>query len=60
MGRMFEWFQRVGYHANISLLRRDYPEVGWHTFEDWARVQDWDTLLGTTWRGTAAAEPSVP
>jgi uncharacterized protein YbjT (DUF2867 family) len=59
-GRMFEWFQRVGYHANISLLRRDYPEVGWHTFEDWARVQDWDTLLGTTWRGTAAAEPSVP
>lgn len=59
MGRMFEWFQRVGYHANISLLRRDYPEVGWHTFEDWARVQDWDTLLGTTWRGPVAAEPSA-
>jgi uncharacterized protein YbjT (DUF2867 family) len=58
MGRMFEWFQQVGYHANISLLRRDYPEVGWHTFEDWARVQDWDALLGTTWRGTVAAEPS--
>ena len=58
MGRMFEWFQRVGYHANISLLRRDYPEVGWHTFEDWARAQDWDALLGTTWRGTTAAEPS--
>jgi hypothetical protein len=31
--------------------------VGWHTFEDWARVQDWDSLLGTTWRGATAAEP---
>jgi uncharacterized protein YbjT (DUF2867 family) len=58
LGRMFEWFQREGYHVNIPLLRRDFPEVGWHTFEDWARVQDWDALLGTTWRGTTAAEPS--
>ncbi|HEX8435084.1 NmrA/HSCARG family protein [Archangium sp.] len=57
LARMFEWLQTVGYHANISGLRRDYPEVGWHTFEDWARVQDWDTLLGTTWRGATAAEP---
>jgi uncharacterized protein YbjT (DUF2867 family) len=57
LARMFEWLQTVGYHANISLLRRDYPEVGWHTFEDWARVQDWDLLLGTTWRGATAAEP---
>jgi uncharacterized protein YbjT (DUF2867 family) len=55
MGRMFEWLRRVGYHANISLLRRDFPEVGWHTFEDWARVQDWDALLGSPWRGTTAA-----
>jgi uncharacterized protein YbjT (DUF2867 family) len=60
LGRMFEWFQRVGYHANISALRRDYPEVGWHCFENWARVQDWDALLGTPWRGTTAAEPSHP
>ncbi|HEX5749883.1 MAG TPA: NmrA/HSCARG family protein [Archangium sp.] len=57
LGRMFEWLQRVGYHANIALLRRDFPEVGWHTFEDWARVQDWDALLGTAWRGTTAAGP---
>lgn len=57
LGRMFEWLQRVGYHANIALLRRDFPEVGWHTFEDWARVQDWDALLGTAWRGTTVAGP---
>ncbi|MCY1082681.1 NmrA/HSCARG family protein [Archangium lansingense] len=55
LGHMFEWLQRVGYHANISLLRRDFPEVGWHTFEDWARAQDWDALLGTPWRDTTAA-----
>ena len=55
LGRMFEWLRDVGYHANISLLRRDFPEVGWHTFEDWARVQDWDALLGTAWRGTTVA-----
>lgn len=52
--RMFEWFNSVGYHANIPLLRRDYPEVGWHTFEDWAREQDWDALLGPAWRGAPA------
>ncbi|OJT19273.1 NmrA family transcriptional regulator [Archangium sp. Cb G35] len=57
LGRMFEWLRNVGYHANISMLRRDFPEVGWHTFEDWARVQDWDALLGTAWRGTNAAGP---
>src|SRR4051794_4798828 len=34
---MFEWFDRVGYSADIAALRRDYPEVGWQTFEAWAR-----------------------
>jgi len=62
MARMYEWFDRVGYQANIAGLRRDYPEVGWHTFEDWARAQDWSALLGTTWRGTHAPseETSYP
>ena len=35
---MFEWFDRVGYSADIPALRREYPEVGWHTFEAWARA----------------------
>lgn len=42
--RMFEWFDRMGYSADIVGLRRDHPEVGWHTFEEWAREQDWSTL----------------
>ena len=42
---MYEWFDRVGYSADIAGLRRDYPEVGWMSFEDWAKVQDWKQLL---------------
>jgi uncharacterized protein YbjT (DUF2867 family) len=41
---MFEWFDRVGYSADIARLRREYPEVGWHTFEQWAKGQSWSVL----------------
>ena len=42
--RMFEWFDQVGYSADIAALRRDHPEVGWHTFEGWANEQEWSAL----------------
>ena len=42
--RMFEWFDQVGYSADIESLRRDHQEVGWHTFEDWAKEQHWSPL----------------
>ncbi|HEY9345727.1 MAG TPA: NmrA/HSCARG family protein [Inquilinus sp.] len=41
---MFEWFDRTGYSADIAALRRDFPEVGWHGFADWARDFDWSVL----------------
>jgi|SRR5690349_5937088 uncharacterized protein YbjT (DUF2867 family) len=44
MARMFEWFDTTGYAADIESLRRDFPGVKWHTFEDWARKQDWNVL----------------
>jgi uncharacterized protein YbjT (DUF2867 family) len=44
LARMFEWFDRTGYAADIKSLRRDFPEVKWHTFEQWAREQDWSVL----------------
>jgi uncharacterized protein YbjT (DUF2867 family) len=44
LARMYEWFDRVGYHADILTLRHEFPEVGWHTFEEWARGQDWSFL----------------
>ncbi|WP_224243041.1 NmrA/HSCARG family protein [Hyalangium gracile] len=45
MALMFEWFDKVGYNADIPALRRDYPEVGWRSFEEWAKAQDWKRLL---------------
>jgi len=42
--KMFEWFDRVGYSADTTRLRRDYPEVGWHTFEQWAKAQSWGVV----------------
>lgn len=42
---MFEWFDKVGYSADIAGLKRDYPAVGWHSFEAWAKAQPWDKLL---------------
>jgi uncharacterized protein YbjT (DUF2867 family) len=44
MARMFEWFDSTGYAADIENLHRDFPEVKWHTFEEWARKQDWSVL----------------
>jgi uncharacterized protein YbjT (DUF2867 family) len=41
LARMYEWFDQVGYHSDILTLRHEFPEVGWHTFEEWARNRDW-------------------
>jgi uncharacterized protein YbjT (DUF2867 family) len=48
LARMFEWLDRVGYHADILTLRHEYPEVRWHTFEEWARVRDWSFISPPT------------
>jgi uncharacterized protein YbjT (DUF2867 family) len=42
---MFEWFDRVGYRADIAGLRSEYPEVEWQTFDQWAKTVDWKALL---------------
>lgn len=46
MAKMYEWFERVGYSVDTATLRREYPEVGWHTYESWAKKQDWKAILG--------------
>jgi uncharacterized protein YbjT (DUF2867 family) len=45
---MFEWFERVGYDVDIAALQRDFPEVHWHNFTDWARGFDWSALKRTS------------
>ena len=47
--RMFEWFDRVGYDADVVGLRSLYPEVGWHRFSVWAREE------AGFWAGTGVA-----
>ena len=43
--RMAQWFQDVGYGADIARLRREFPDVGWHTYADWAKSVDWKAVL---------------
>ncbi|BCG89448.1 hypothetical protein MesoLj113c_55580 [Mesorhizobium sp. 113-3-9] len=39
---MFEWFDRVGYDVDIAALQREFPEVRWHGFADWAHAFNWN------------------
>jgi uncharacterized protein YbjT (DUF2867 family) len=43
---LWEWADEVGHDVDIEGLRRDYPEVGWHTCAGWAAAQDWSVLHG--------------
>jgi uncharacterized protein YbjT (DUF2867 family) len=43
LARMYEWFDCVGYDADVVGLRSLYPEVEWHRFTDWAREQSWSS-----------------
>ena len=45
---MFEWFDRVGYDVDIAALHKDFQEVRWHSFADWAREFDWSVLDRTS------------
>ena len=45
---MLEWFDRVGYDADIVGLRTLHPEVNWHRFSTWAREQEWSAIVPST------------
>ncbi len=45
LAAMFAYFSTTGLDVDVTGLRRAHPEVGWHTFADWAAAQDWPTLL---------------
>ena len=45
---MFDWINRVGYHADIAGLRARDPRVGWHSLEVWASTQNWNRLFVET------------
>lgn len=45
MAAMFEWFDKTGYNVDIQKLHKEFFEVNWHSFKDWAEEQDWDVIL---------------
>ncbi|MEV6838248.1 NmrA/HSCARG family protein [Streptomyces sp. NPDC051133] len=45
---MFEYFTTVGLDVDVTGLRRDHPDIRWHSFTDWAVAQDWPALLSHT------------
>nr|WP_281180965.1 NmrA family NAD(P)-binding protein [Streptomyces varsoviensis] len=47
LAAMFAYFNGIGLDVDVDVagLRRDYPEVGWHSFADWAGGRPWSTLL---------------
>ncbi|MFF3603113.1 NmrA/HSCARG family protein [Streptomyces sp. NPDC002463] len=49
LAAMFAYFTTTGLDVDVAGLRREFPEVGWQGFDDWAGAQDWTSVL--------AAEP---
>lgn len=45
LGIMFEYFETKQPKVDIAALKRDYPEIRWKTYEQWASEQDWGRLL---------------
>jgi uncharacterized protein YbjT (DUF2867 family) len=44
MALMYEWFNEVGYHVDIDMLRVTYPDIGWHGYIDWLAELDEDVF----------------
>jgi uncharacterized protein YbjT (DUF2867 family) len=42
---LFAWLEHAGPAVDIAALRRRYPQIGWHSFANWAAAQDWHALL---------------
>jgi uncharacterized protein YbjT (DUF2867 family) len=54
LAAMFAHFTAHGLAVDIAGLRRDHPEVGWHSFAEWAGGQDWNALLDVSSRVPSA------
>ncbi len=52
LARMYEWFNSEGYQSDLAALRREFPDVGWHSFETWTKEQDWSQLAPPPGAGT--------
>lgn len=55
---MSAWLEHAGPAVDITALRRRYPQIGWHTFAEWAATQDWHPLLPSG--HTGSPNPGLP
>ena len=44
MAPFFQWLADTGFHGDIRQLRSRYPEIGWHSLQQWAATHDWADL----------------
>ncbi|MHA2270066.1 MAG: NmrA/HSCARG family protein [Promethearchaeota archaeon] len=42
--KTYKWFNDVGYDIEIENLHKKYPEIGWHSFQEWAKKQFWNLV----------------
>ena len=42
LAAMFRYFTETGMDVDVAALRREYPEVGWHSAEQWAATVTWE------------------
>ena len=39
LGSLFAWLEQTGHDVDIPGLHDRYPQVGWHTYEEWLRSE---------------------
>jgi uncharacterized protein YbjT (DUF2867 family) len=39
LGLLFAWLESPGHRVDIAALHAEFPEVGWHSYRDWASEQ---------------------
>ncbi len=44
LAMMYEWFDHVGYSADIEQLKNDFPEIRFTSFEDYVKGIDWSFM----------------
>jgi uncharacterized protein YbjT (DUF2867 family) len=46
--KMYAWFDASGFNVDRAPIRREFPDVTFHNFESWAKMQDWAAILRST------------
>jgi uncharacterized protein YbjT (DUF2867 family) len=55
--QMFRWFNAGGFQADVTALRRHYPQLRLRTLEDWLRAEGWVGKRAVTIRRDKMGRP---